>query len=122
LRTGGTVFAGDATVVPADQRVLVVSDGVGTTHRVRVRLANPYQATAGPAALRVRLSGPGEQPDRTDTLFLPGAADPRTLALVQPDEGEFTIRYEVEGYTVQGLPRPGQSQTMDDELVLALPG
>ena len=33
----------------------------------------------------------------------------KTVALVQPDDGEFSYSFEVEGYTTAGLPRPGVS-------------
>jgi len=44
--------------------------------------------------------------------------------LVQPDAGDFGYSYEVEGYTLAGLPRPGQSGSAPGSqhvLVVALP-
>ena len=122
VRTDGSVFEGEPTKIPADQRVIIVSDGVGTTHRIQVELASTDLASAGLVAVRVRLKGPGETPDSAEALFRASATAPQRLALVQPGDGAFAYHYEVEGYTPQGLPRAGQSgNTSDNPLIVGLP-
>lgn len=122
VRNDGSVFQGSPTQVLGEQAVLVLSDGAGSTHRIGVRLANSDLGTAGLAAVRVRLAGPGADPDRAEVLFTPSDAGAKTVALVQPGQGVFQYSYEVEGYTSDGLPKPGASgQSADLTLILALP-
>jgi hypothetical protein len=55
-------------------------------------------------------------------FFAPGDTPTRTVALVQPDDGDFSYSYEIEGYTTAGLPRPGATgSTGDRVLVVPLP-
>jgi hypothetical protein len=122
VRTDGSVFQGQPTNVQANQRVLLLSDGVGSTHRIMVKLPIADLASTGLLAVRVRLAGPGPDGDRGEALFTAGDPGPHTVTLVQPGSGVFTYTYEVEGYTTVGLPRPGVNGTgSDTALILPLP-
>ena len=99
----------------------MVSDGVGTTHRISVELASTDLAAAGLVAAKARLRGPGENPDEAETMFRPGAAPTRTLALSSL-AAVNSHHFEVEGYTAQGLPRTGASaRKRQPTLVLPVP-
>ena len=121
VRNDGSVFAGDPTPVP-DDRVVILSDGLGRTTRIKVQLAGTDLASAGLVAVRVRLAGSGEDGDRDEAFFAIADTGPKTVALVQPGDGPLTYAYEVIGYTTTGIPRPGVSgETSDRTLVLPLP-
>ncbi|HMR48571.1 MAG TPA: hypothetical protein PKE40_03975 [Arachnia sp.] len=122
VREDGSVFAGEATPLTPDQRVVIVSDGVGVTKRITVQLASQDLAGAGLIAVRVRLVGEGENPDRDEAFFDAGAPGSQVVALVQPAEATFGYDYEVIGYTTAGLPREGVRGTSSDQrLVIPLP-
>jgi hypothetical protein len=102
--------------------LVIVSDGVGQSHLITVRLPSGDLGAAGLMGVRVRLRGEGEQGDRDEVFFAPGDPASRIVGLVQPDDGSFTYAYEVEGYTTAGLPRAGVSGTSSSaELVVPLP-
>lgn len=108
VRADGSVYHADP--VETTEAAVVISDGAGKTHRIRVKLVPPDLNRLGLAAVQVDLSGPGSEPDRDTVLFTPSQVDDRTVSLVQPDAGgEFKYRYQVTGYTTQGLQVPGAS-------------
>ncbi|HSF43239.1 MAG TPA: hypothetical protein VLT87_25790 [Thermoanaerobaculia bacterium] len=110
IRQDGSVFESGTITSAADTKAIVISDGAGTTRRIKVKLVNPDLASANLAAVRVNVVGPGENPDTAEALFTAGQVIDQTLTLVQPDEGgTFTYSYSVTGYTRQGLPLAGQT-------------
>jgi hypothetical protein len=122
VRADGSTFQGQPITVPPEQAVVTLSDGPGHTHLVLVRLPPADLAAAGLIAVRVRLTGPGDNPDRDEALFRAGGPTEKEVAIVSasPDQ---SYRYEVEGYTTGGLPVPGATGTSTaDELIIALPG
>jgi len=121
VRNDGSSFVGGPVVVPPE-RVVLASDGAGQTHRISVRLQPADLASAGLVAVRVRLTGHGDQPDRDEAFFVAGDPAVKVVALVQPDDGAFTYSYQVEGYTTAGLPRAGVAgETGDQKLLIPLP-
>jgi len=118
---GSTKTVGPTTVTP-DTQVVVVSDGAGATHRIRVRLPSP---SLGPslAAIKVDLAGPGTPPDTAEALFTPSQLADQNVALVQADTSiPFVYQYTVTGYTPQGLPVRGDSgQSNSPNLIVRLP-
>lgn len=122
VRADGSVFAGQPTALAEGVGVVVVSDGVGTTKRVKVKLASTDLAAAGLVAVRVRLVGDGDVGDRDEAFFEVGAPGDQVVSLVQPSEGELGYSYEVIGYTTNGLPREGvKGSSLDQTLVVPLP-
>ncbi|KQZ28929.1 hypothetical protein ASD50_18810 [Mesorhizobium sp. Root552] len=121
IRSDGTVFeTPQAEVSPG--KTIIVSDGVGETRIIKVELANPDIAGAGLAAVRVRVRGKGEMADQDEVLFRPGDNTPKTITLVQPIEGAFAYSYEVEGYSLLGVPKAGaRAETSDMTLLVGLP-
>ncbi len=121
VRSDGSTFDGDPTPVAADRPILV-TDGPGATKLVQVRLANPDLAGAGLAAVRVTVTGPGEGPDVAETLFVPEAATPRTVAIGHTEPGPVTVTYRVDGFTTAGLPVAGETgTTASTQLLVPLP-
>ena len=118
---GSTKAVGPTTVTP-DTQVVVVSDGAGATHRIRVRLPSPSLGP-GLAAIKVDLTGPGAPPDTAEALFTPSQLADQTVALVQADTSTpFVYQYAVTGYTTQGLPVHGDSgQSSSPNLIVRLP-
>jgi len=115
VRQDGSVFESGPMAATGGTGVVVVSDGAGATHRIRVKLLDANLAAAGLAALKVFLEGPGDQPDTAEALFTPSQAADQTLALVQPDAGgPFAYKYRVVGYSLAGLPVTGDSGTASD--------
>ena len=120
VRQDGSVFESGPLAAAGGTGVVVVSDGAGSTHRIRVKLLDTNLGAAGLAALKVFLEGPGDQPDTAEALFTPSQAADQTLALVQPDAGgPFTYKYRVVGYSLAGLPVPGDSGTTSEAIFLA---
>lgn len=119
VRMDGSVFtSGDQTF---DQPVAVISDGVGTTHRIIVRL--PQNVNWGSImAIKVNLQGLGENGDFTQAIFTPSQTAEQTRWLVQPTEGQFRYRFDVTAYTLSGTPVPGISQEASDgTLIVQVP-
>lgn len=110
IRQDGSIFESGPITSDADTKALVISDGAGTTRRIKVKLLNPDLTGANLVAVRVNVVGPGENPDTAEALFTAGQLSDQTLTLVQPDQGgPFTYSYAVTGYTKQGLPLVGQT-------------
>jgi hypothetical protein len=123
IRNDGSVFQSGTREASADTTALVISDGAGSTHRIRARLLGTDLASAGLLAVKLQLRGPGADPDTTEALFTPSQVADQTLTLVQPDGGgPFRYTYAVTGYTTAGLPVPGASgETGDVNLLIPLP-
>jgi hypothetical protein len=118
VRSNGSVFENPPVEVPAGQRI-VVSDGVGETRIIKVELTSSDMAAADLAAVRVRVRGNGDQ---DEVLFRPGDTGRKLITLVQANGGLQPYSYEVEGYSVLGLPRAGVSaSSADDRLLVGLP-
>lgn len=123
VRADGSVFeSGDIEAEP-DRNTIVVSDGAGTTHRIKVKLVDPNMAARQLAAVRVNLVGPGEAPDSAEVLFTPSQSADQQLLLVQADGGPlFRYTYQVTGYSQIGLPVVGASGEVGDQtLIVPLP-
>jgi hypothetical protein len=123
IRADGSVFESGTIEASADHNAVVISDGAGMTHRIRIKPANTNLAAANLVAIKVNLLGPGDDPDTAEALFTSSQIADQTLALVQPDTaGAFVYRYNVTGYSVQGLPIKGDSgESSDLNLIVRLP-
>ncbi|MCA9962654.1 MAG: hypothetical protein KC423_00365 [Anaerolineales bacterium] len=119
IRLDGSVFVGEPQT--AVDRALVISDGVGSTNRIRVKL--PSATLNGLAALKVDLESAGETPDRDSALFTPSQLNDALVSLVSPNgNGSFAYHYTVTGYTALGQPVAGLSgDTSDKTLIVQLP-
>ena len=119
IRLDGSVFV--APPQTAVDRALVISDGVGSTNRIRVKL--PSATLNGLAALKVDLESAGEAPDRDSALFTPSQLNDALVSLVSPNgNGSFAYHYTVTGYTELGQPVAGLSgDTSDKTLIVQLP-
>ena len=122
VRLDGSVYQSDPIVT--DNPVVLISDGAGTTHRIKVKLIGQDLTQAGLAAVKVDLVGVGEEGDRESTIFTPSQAAERIISLVQPDSGGmFTYTYNVTGYNLRGEVVPGVSaQTSDTTMFVKVPG
>lgn len=120
VRLDGSVYQSEPIVT--DNPVVLISDGAGTTHRIKVKLLGQDMTQAGLAAIKVDLIGTGEEGDRESTIFTPSQAAERIVSLVQPDSGAFTYTYKVTGYNLRGEVVPGVSaQTADTTLFVKVP-
>lgn len=119
IRLDGSVFVGE--VQTAVDRALVISDGVGSTNRIRIKL--PSATLNGLAALKVDLQSAGEAPDQDSALFTPSQLNDALVSLVSPNgNGSFAYHYTVTGYTALGQPVAGISgDTSDKTLIVQLP-
>lgn len=119
VRMDGSVFTADQQVL--NQSAAVISDGVGTTHRIIAQLPQNINWNSI-MAVKVDLYGPGEQGDFTQAIFTPSHTADQTLWLVQPTEGQFHYRYDVTAYTLNGTPVRGISEeTSNRRLVIQVP-
>ncbi len=117
FRSDGSVFESDS--MTAESSAVVISDGPGTTHRIKVKLIAQNLTQAGLAALKVDMVGPGDTPDSESALFTPSQMDDKTVSLVQPDGGgTFVYSYRVTGYTQQGIPVPGDSGQSSEKILI----
>jgi len=121
VRADGSVYQSDPA--PSENAAVVISDGEGSTHRVKVKLIVPNLTQAGLAAIKVDLVGPGENPDRESALFTPSQMDDKAVALVQPSKGSvFAYDFKVTGYTTNGVPVAGDTgQSSDGTLIIRAP-
>ncbi|HSR51440.1 MAG TPA: hypothetical protein VLV83_11470 [Acidobacteriota bacterium] len=122
VRMDGSVFASDP--IESENRVAVISDGEGATRRVTVRLVGTSLAQAGLTAMKVDLTGPGDDPDRDSAIFTPTQSQDQTLSLVAAEaSGSFPYSFQVTGYDLQGHPVEGDSgDSSDDTLLVNAPG
>lgn len=121
IRLDGSVYPSEP--VSSNDSVILITDGPGRTHRIKVNLVGQDMISAGLIAVKVNLTGPGEQPDRESVIFTPSQYQEQTVSLVQPHEGDvFTYSYEVTGYNIQGEVLPGDSgETSDSNLFVRMP-
>jgi hypothetical protein len=114
LRADGSVHAPGPVTVPGETKAVVISDGVGSTHRIRLQLANADLASADLAAIRVTLGVDGiegDDGDSAEVLFTTSATEEQALTLVTPNSNgrRFSYAYETVGYDLDGLPITGSS-------------
>jgi hypothetical protein len=123
VRTDGSVFDPQRVDAPAANSVIVLSDGQGAIHRIRVKLIPPDLAGHGIAALKVDLVGSGDSPDRDSILFTPTQVEDKVVSLVQPNGATpFSYQYEVLGYNTQGVLVPGdRNQSTTSTLIIHAP-
>lgn len=119
VRMDGSVFtSGDQTL---SQTVAVISDGVGTTHRISIKLPQSVNWNSI-MAIKVDLEGVGDESDSTQAIFTSSQNTDQTVWLVQPTSGQFRYRSTVTAYTLNGTPVPGLSQeTSDNTLIIQVP-
>lgn len=120
VRGDGSVFATEPQVVTDLSTTLVVSDGEGRTARIRVKLPSTDLASANLSAVKVIVTGIGENADKAEALFTTSNTAEQTLTLVQPGTGPLLYSYEVIGYNPNGIPRNGASG-QDTSLNLIVP-
>jgi hypothetical protein len=123
IRQDGSVFESGPMTADADTRALVISDGAGTTHRIKAKLLNADLTGANLAALTLKLQGHGENPDFAEALFTASQVGDQLLTLVEPDgEDAFSYKFSVTGYSREGLPIQGDSgETSDANFLIRLP-
>jgi len=124
VRADGSVFQSDPIL--KDDSVVLVSDGPpGKTTRIRVQLSGAENLIdqASLAAIKVDLTGPGENPDRESVIFTPSQLETKTVTLIQPEGvDQFTYQYEVKGYTLNGDVVAGESgESSDFTLLVKVP-
>ncbi len=124
IRSDGSVFQSDPIKKTGDDlSPLVISDGIGITKRVKVKLINTNLDSANLVAVKVHVTGPGSTPDISEVLFTSSQINDRTLIVVQPDvDAPFNYHYRITGYSRSGLPIDGQSgDSSDINLMIPLP-
>ena len=118
IHADGSVFQSGTITTP--DNVALVSEGAGTTQRIRVRL--PNNSVGALVAIKVDLTGMGEEPDTTTALFTPSQTADQTVALAQPAANQMRYTYQVTGYDFQGQPIAGATgQTGDQTFIVPLP-
>ena len=119
VRSDGSVF--ESGKKKLDTSVAIISDGSGEVHRIKVRLPSPSLGTL--VALKIELTGPGEDPDSESVLFTPSQLEEKMVALVQSGTGSpFAYTFKVTGYDGRGNEVPGQSkQSADRVLIVPMP-
>jgi hypothetical protein len=120
VRGDGSVFTSDSQVVTTLPATVVVADGEGRTARIRVKLLNTDLASAGLVAVKVLITGLGDNPDSAEALFTTSATAEQVLTLVQPGTGPLAYTYTVTGFNQLGLPVTGASG-QDTSLNLLVP-
>jgi hypothetical protein len=87
----------------------LISDGAGRTMRVKVKLPSAItDLTSGAlSAIKVFLTGMGDNPDTAEVLFTPTATTEQSVTLVQPTTGPLTYTYKVTGFNRVGVPVKG---------------
>jgi hypothetical protein len=123
VRADGSVAAPPPKSVTPDETAVVVSDGVGATRRITVKLADPILADAGLLALKVTLRGPGDPGDSAEAIFTPSANSDQHITLAQPDPAQpWAYDYAITGYTLRGVPRTGDNgHSSETTLLISLP-
>ncbi|MEE8585453.1 MAG: hypothetical protein V3T83_11430 [Acidobacteriota bacterium] len=117
VRLDGSVFVSGP--IEGDDSVAVISDGEGATKRITVRLVGTPLASAGLSAMKVNLTGPGEDPDRDSVIFTPSQSQDQRVSLVQPVEGgQFSYTFQVTGYNLSGRPVEGDSGESSENVLL----
>lgn len=107
IRYSSTIIKLDGQVIvetdkESETGVVLLSEGEGVVQRIRVRLP---QGTIGTfLAVKVDLTGQGDQPDQTSVIFTPSELGDKTAALVQPDAASKSYRFSVTGYDNLGAP------------------
>ena len=101
-----TIIKNDGTVISkndqtTDSGIILLSEGVGTIQRVRLRL--PTQSLGEHIALKVELVGSGDTADETSALFTPSQLDDKMVSLVQPDGATREYDFTVTGYSTLGV-------------------
>jgi hypothetical protein len=121
IRLDGSVYQSEPVI--SNDSVILITDGPGRTRRIRVNLGGQDMISAGLIAVKVNLTGPGDQPDRESVIFSPSQHREQTVSLVQPHEGDvFTYSYKVTGYNIQGEALPGDSgESSDTTLFIRMP-
>ena len=117
LKYNATIIKLDGSVITQDDQtsdsgIILLSEGVGTIQRVRLRL--PSQSLGDFIALKVELVGSGEVSDETSALFTPSQLSDQFVSLVQPDGAERSYQFAVTGYDAQGVSTQLASGTSDD--------
>ena len=82
----------------------------------------PNNSVGALVAIKVDLTGMGEEPDTTTALFTPSQTADQTVALAQPAANQMRYTYQVTGYDFQGQPIAGATgQTGDQTFIVPLP-
>ena len=119
VRMDGSVFSSGDKVL--EQSTAVISDGIGSTHRIVVRLPQSV-SWDNLMALKVELEGVGDNADVTQAIFTPSQVTDQTVWLVQPTEGAFRYRASVTAYSLDGTPIHGTEQETDQStLIIQVP-
>ena len=101
IHADGSVFQSGTITTP--DNVALVSEGAGTTQRIRVRL--PNNSVGALVAIKVDLTGMGEEPDTTTALFTPSQTADQTVALAQPAANQMRYTYPVSYTHLDAHPR-----------------
>ncbi len=121
VRSDGSVFVSEPHLITTLPAVLPIADGEGRTSRIRLKLLNTDLASGNLVAVKVQVTGLGENPDSAEALFTTSQSAEQVLTLVQPAEsGPFVYTYKVTGYNRQGIAVSGISGE-DNSLNLLIP-
>jgi hypothetical protein len=126
IRGDGSTFESGPVEVPlvSTRMTLPIMDGVGKLSRVRVRLASSDLNSANLSAVKVLLTGPGDNPDTAEVLFVPSDTADRNITLIEPPDqpSPLAYKYKVTGYDKRGIPVAGDSgQDTSATLIVRLP-
>lgn len=119
VRMDGSVFNSGEQVM--EQTAAVISDGLGKTHRIVVKLPQSINWD-NMMAIKVNLEGLGENGDVTQAIFTPSQVADQTVWLVQPTEGQFRYRASVTAYSLNGAPVHGpEMEVSESTLIIQVP-
>ncbi|HVL20208.1 MAG TPA: hypothetical protein VM422_04370 [Amaricoccus sp.] len=93
--------------------IILLSEGAGVVQRVKVRL--PNNTIGDRIAVKVDLTGTGQQPDQTSALFTTSQVGDQIVALVQPDDASRAFDFRITGYDQLGVPQPIASGRSSDQ-------
>jgi hypothetical protein len=118
LKYTTTVIKMDGVVhVDEDQTsetgIILLSEGAGVVQRIKVRL--PNNTIGDRIAVKVDLTGTGEQPDQTTALFTSSQLTDQLVALVQPDAASRSFDFRITGYDTLGVPQPIANGSSTDQ-------
>jgi hypothetical protein len=118
LKYSTTVIKMDGVVHTAEDQtsesgIILLSEGAGVVQRIKVRL--PNNTIGDRIAVKVDLTGVGEQPDQTTALFTSSQVADQFVALVQPDAASRAFDFRITGYDVTGAPQPIASGRSSDQ-------
>ncbi|MGH8564666.1 MAG: hypothetical protein ACREXW_11510 [Gammaproteobacteria bacterium] len=87
----------------SESGIILLSEGAGVVQRIKVRL--PNNTIGDRIAVKVDLTGTGEQPDQTTALFTSSQLAEQMVALVQPDAASRAFDFQITGYDTLGSPQ-----------------